>query len=108
MSDVAKRQPPRPSTLTEPSLRRQPREYYHGRSPASWGGSMTALLGAIVGTVGFFIGSFGVIVAGFVIIGLSLIVTVLLRALGFGQPSYQEETRAPHPVSGPGAGDERS
>ncbi|MBI4901572.1 MAG: hypothetical protein HY829_14010 [Actinobacteria bacterium] len=60
---------------------------------------MTALAGGVVGTVGFFIGSFGVIVAGFVIIGVALIVTVLLRALGFGQPAYQEETRAAHPVS---------
>ena len=51
MSDVAKRQTPPPSTLTEPKLTREPREYHHGRSPASWIGSMTALVGGIVGTI---------------------------------------------------------
>jgi len=49
MSDVAKRQTPPLSTLTEPTLTREPREYHHGRSPASWVGSMTALAGALVG-----------------------------------------------------------
>jgi hypothetical protein len=48
---------------------------------------MVALVGAIVGSIGFLAGSFGVIVAGFVIIGLALIATVMLRALGYGQPS---------------------
>lgn len=93
MSDVAKRQSPRPSTLTEPSLRRQPREYHHGRSPASWVGSMTALAGSLIGTIGFFVSSFGIIVTGFVIIGVALVATVILRSLGFGQPIDQEEDR---------------
>ncbi len=93
MSDVAKKETARPSTLTEPSLRRTPRQYDHGRSPASWAGSMTALAGGVVGTVGFFVGSFGVIVAGFVIIGLALVATVLLRALGYGQATYSEEEK---------------
>ncbi len=93
MSDVTKRQSPRPSTLTEPSLRRQPREYHHGRSPASWVGSMTALAGALIGTIGFFVSSFGVIVTGFVIIGVALVATVILRSLGFGQAVDAEEDR---------------
>ncbi|HSN12331.1 MAG TPA: HGxxPAAW family protein [Propionibacteriaceae bacterium] len=94
MSDVAKGQSPRPSTLTEPSLRRhQTREYHHGRSPASWVGSMTALAGALIGTVGFFVGSFGVIVTGFVVIGLALVATVMLRALGYGQATDDQGAR---------------
>ena len=90
MSDVAKSQTPPPSTLTEPKLTREPREYHHGRSPASWVGSMTALVGAVVGTIGFLAGVVGVIIAGFVIIGISLIATVTLRAMGYGQPSLAE------------------
>ncbi|HET7725474.1 MAG TPA: hypothetical protein VFK68_12595 [Propionibacteriaceae bacterium] len=99
MSDVAKRQSPRPSTLTEPSLRRHtPREYHHGRSPASWVGSMTALAGAIIGTIGFFVASFGIIVTGFVVIGVALVATVALRALGFGQQPVDPEE---YPTSDP-------
>ena len=90
MSDVAKRQTPPPSTLTEPTLTREPREYHHGRSPASWVGSMTALAGAVVGTVGFLGAWIGVIVAGFVIIGIALVATVLLRSLGYGQATTDE------------------
>jgi len=111
MSDVAKRQTPPPSTLTEPKLTREPREYHHGRSPASWIGSMTALVGGIVGTIGFLAGSVGVmtalvggivgtigflagsvgvIVAGFVIIGVALVATVLLRSMGYGQANAGE------------------
>jgi hypothetical protein len=90
MSDVAKSQTPPPSTLTEPKLTREPREYHHGRSPASWVGSMTALVGAVVGTIGFLAGAVPVIIAGFVIIGVALIATVLLRSMGYGQPSQTE------------------
>ena len=90
MSDVAKRQTPPPSTLTEPKLTREPREYHHGRSPASWIGSMTALVGGIVGTIGFLAGLVGVIVAGFVIIGVALVATVLLRSMGYGQANAGE------------------
>ena len=90
MSDVAKRQTPPPSTLTEPKLTREPREYHHGRSPASWIGSMTALVGGIVGTIGFLAGLVGVIVAGFVIIGVALVATVLLRSMGYGQANPTE------------------
>jgi hypothetical protein len=90
MSDVAKRQTPPLSTLTEPQLTREPREYHHGRSPASWVGSMTALAGALVGTIGFLGAWMGVIIAGFVIIGVALIATVLLRSMGYGQPSQTE------------------
>ena len=90
MSDVAKRQTPPPSTLTEPKLTREPREYHHGRSPASWIGSMTALVGSVVGTIGFLAGSVGVIVAGFVIIGVALVATVLLRSMGYGQANTGE------------------
>ena len=90
MSDVAKRQTPPPSALTEPQLRREPREYHHGATPASWIGSMVALAGSVVGTVGFLAESMPVIVAGFVIIGLALIATVMLRALGYGQPAEHQ------------------
>ena len=90
MSDVAKSQTPPPSTLTEPKLTREPREYHHGRSPASWVGSMTALVGAVVGTIGFLAGAVPVIIAGFVIIGVALIATVALRSMGYGQPSQTE------------------
>ena len=92
MSDVAKRQTPPPSALTEPQLRREPREYHHGATPASWIGSMVALAGSVIGTIGFLAASTPVIVAGFVIIGLALIATVMLRALGYGQPADHHAT----------------
>jgi len=90
MSDVAKSHTPPPSSMTEPTLTREPREYDHGRSPASWVGSMTALGGAVVGTIGFLAGVLGVIIAGFVIIGVALIATVMLRSMGYGQPKPTE------------------
>ena len=93
MSDVAKSETPPPSTVTEPTLTREPREYHHGRSPASWVGSMTALAGAVVGTIGFLAGVVGVIIAGFVIIGVALIATVLLRSMGYGQANPEEGTK---------------
>jgi hypothetical protein len=93
MSDVAKSQTPPPSSLTEPKLTRVPREYHHGRSPASWVGSMTALAGALVGTIGFLAGAVGVIVAGFVIIGVALVATVLLRSMGYGQAAPSEDAK---------------
>lgn len=92
MSDVAKRQTPPPSALTEPQLRREPREYHHGGTPASWIGSMVALAGSVIGSIGFLAESTPVIVAGFVIIGLALIATVMLRALGYGQPPEHHAT----------------
>lgn len=93
MSDVAKRQTPPPSTVTEPQLTREPREYHHGRSPASWVGSMTALAGAVVGTIGFLANILGVIIAGFVIIGIALVATVMLRSMGYGQPTSAEDAK---------------
>ncbi|MGV8848569.1 MAG: HGxxPAAW family protein [Propionibacteriaceae bacterium] len=90
MSDVAKRQTPPPSAMTEPQLRREPREYHHGSTPASWIGSMVALAGSVIGTIGFLANSIPVIVVGFVIIGLALIATVMLRALGYGQPAEHQ------------------
>lgn len=91
MSDVAKRQTPLLSTITEPQIKREAREYHHGGTPASWTGSMVALAGAVVGTIGFLVASVPVIVAGFVIIGIALIATVMLRALGYGQPSEHHD-----------------
>jgi hypothetical protein len=76
--------------MTEPQLRREPREYHHGATPASWVGSMVALAGSVIGTIGFLASSVPVIVAGFVIIGLALIATVMLRALGYGQPPQHQ------------------
>ena len=51
---------------------------------------MTALVGAVVGTIGFLAGAVPVIIAGFVIIGVALIATVMLRSMGYGQPSQTE------------------
>ena len=87
MTDVEKRSTVPPSAVTEPQLTRVPRAAHHGGTPAAWAGSITALVGALVGTVGFFVASVGVIVAGFVIIGVALVVTVALRAMGYGAPA---------------------
>lgn len=90
MTDVEKRSTVPPSAVTEPQLTRVPREAHHGSTPAAWAGSLTALVGALVGTVGFFIPNVAVIIAGFVIIGLALVVTVALRAMGYGAPTVEK------------------
>jgi hypothetical protein len=51
---------------------------------------MVALAGSVIGTIGFLANSIPVIVVGFVIIGLALIATVMLRALGYGQPAEHQ------------------
>ncbi len=63
---------PLPSQQTQPTYRRTPRAYHHGRSPAAWVGSMGTLAGSVVAFL---------VLAG----GSPRWLTVVLRRLGYGE-----------------------
>lgn len=85
MGTVAKSDQKLPSQQTQPSYRRVPRTYHDGKSPASWVGSMGSLAGFVIGSIGFLIMQVPVIVLGGVVVLVSLIATIMLRSLGFGE-----------------------
>lgn len=62
------------------------RRYHHGRTPAGWVGTVVAFMGFAVGSYAFMVGPDWTLVsvAGGIVV-LSLILTVVLRGLGFGQ-----------------------
>lgn len=61
-------------------------KYHHGRSPASWAGSMIALVGFVIAAVGFFLDlNVPLIVIGLVVaVGGALVGGLMARA-GLGQ-----------------------
>jgi len=85
MSSVAKQDPKLPSQQTQPNYRRVPQSYHDGKSPAAWVGAMGTLAGFVIGTVGFLVMSLPVIITAGIVIALSLIATVALRSMGYGE-----------------------
>lgn len=77
-----------PSTGARTATGQQPvKHVHHGRTPASWAGSLIALLGFLVGGIGFVIPphpNWVVVIIGAVILVIALIATVVLRKLGYG------------------------
>lgn len=64
-----------------------PRYYHHGGSPAAWTGSILAAIGFIVVTIGIFMGpNWTVVVVGGAILLLAAIATMVMKAMGLGQP----------------------
>lgn len=78
-------------SASEPSYRGTPRDYHHGRSPASWAGSMIAIVGFVVGAVGFLLMNWAVIWTAAGIVALALVATVALRSMGYGAPGQRNE-----------------
>lgn len=64
---------------------KQPRSYHHGRTPAAWAGSSIALVGFLTMAVGFLLGpNRPVIYVGAGVVVLALVVTAVMRKLGYG------------------------
>lgn len=63
------------------------RYYHHGQSPAAWTGSILAAIGFIVAFIGFMLGPSWLVVAiGGGVVLLSGLVTLVMKAMGLGQP----------------------
>lgn len=68
-------------------MSRKPRYYHHGGSPAAWAGSAVAAIGFIILTVGIFMGpSWAVVIAGAIVVAVSGVLTMVMKAMGLGQP----------------------
>ena len=64
-----------------------PKYYHHGRSPAAWTGSVIAAIGFVVAAVGSLTGpSWVITIVGGAIILLALLATMVMKAMGYGQP----------------------
>lgn len=57
---------------------------HHGRTPAAWAGSLIALSAFIVGALGIVIGNMVLFWVGVALVVVALIVTQVLRKLGYG------------------------
>lgn len=63
-----------------------PKYYHHGRSPAAWAGSITAAIGFIVASIGAIGPMWTILWIGVAIIAVAGIGTMILKAMGYGQP----------------------
>lgn len=68
-------------------MARQARYYHHGQSPAAWTGTVIAVIGFLVVTIGIFLGPLWAVVwVGSGIVALAALVTLVMKAMGLGQP----------------------
>ena len=68
-------------------MARTPKYYHHGRSPAAWAGSVVAAVGFVIVTVAAMLGpNWPLVIIGGAIVLLAGIATMVLKAMGFGQP----------------------
>jgi len=64
-----------------------PRYYHHGGSPAAWTGSAVCALGFVIITIGIFMGPNWVVIGvGGAVVVLGIIATLVMKAMGLGQP----------------------
>ena len=75
------------NAATQPNFHRTPRHYHHGKSPAAWAGAILTTIGFVIGTIGFIVPSVPIVVAGGIVVILALVVTQVMRNLGYGQAS---------------------
>ncbi|MDO5735104.1 MAG: HGxxPAAW family protein [Propionibacteriaceae bacterium] len=69
-------------------MARTPQFYHHGRSPAAWVGSILASIGFVLAAIGSVLGPMWILVIiGGAIVLLSGLTTMVLKAMGMGQPS---------------------
>jgi len=70
------------------AMARTQQYYHHGRSPAAWTGSVIASVGFVVAAIGGVMGpSWLVVIIGAAIILLGGVVTMVMKAMGLGQPA---------------------
>ncbi len=62
--------------------------YHHGRSPAAWVGSIVSSVGFVIAAIGSVLGPMWLlIIIGTAIILLGGVATMVMKAMGKGQPS---------------------
>ncbi|MCC2593022.1 hypothetical protein LKO27_06295 [Tessaracoccus sp. OS52] len=68
-------------------MARTPKYYHHGRSPAAWTGSVLGAVGFTIAAVGSVLGpNWTVVVIGAAILLIAAVVTMVMKAMGLGQP----------------------
>lgn len=61
--------------------------YHHGKSPAAWTGSVIAALGFVFASLGSVLGpNWPVVIVGASLIVVALLTTMVMKAMGYGQP----------------------
>lgn len=68
-------------------MARTPKYYHHGRSPAAWAGSIVSAVGFVIAAIGSVLGpAWTVVIIGGVLVLLGGLGTMVMKAMGFGQP----------------------
>lgn len=67
-------------------MARTPKYYHHGRSPAAWVGSIIGALGFVVAAVGAMGPMWPVVIVGAALIAIAGCTTMVMKAMGLGQP----------------------
>lgn len=64
-----------------------PKYYHHGQSPAAWVGSVGAAIGFVLAAIGAGLGpNWTLAIVGGALVLLSGLVTMVMKAMGYGQP----------------------
>lgn len=64
-----------------------PKYYHHGKSPAAWAGVVVAAVGFVIAAIGAVTGpSWPLAIVGGAVILLGGLVTMVMKAMGYGQP----------------------
>lgn len=63
---------------------RPTKHVHHGRTPAAWAGTLITLVAFIVGAIGLVMGNWIIFWLAVALIVVALIVTVVLRRMGYG------------------------
>ena len=68
-------------------MARTPKYYHHGRSPAAWIGAVIAAVGFTIACVAAMLGpAWAWVIVGSVIIVIAGLATMIMKAMGLGQP----------------------
>lgn len=68
-------------------MSRTAKYYHHGRSPAAWAGSVMAAVGFAAAAAGSVLGpNWPVLIIGVALIVLAGLTTMVMKAMGLGQP----------------------
>lgn len=80
-------QMPQPQTYTLPP---SPPFHNHGRTKAAWALVWGVSLGVLLGGLGLILEVSGLVIAGVAVTVLALLVSIVMRSMGLGQPDSPE------------------
>lgn len=68
-------------------MARTSKYYHHGRSPAAWTGAVVAAVGFAIAAVAAVLGpAWAWVIVGAVVVLIGGLTTMIMKAMGFGQP----------------------